>query len=122
MLPGDWFLLIAGALTVLTLVPLILMGGPAEKAVVKRDGVVLAELPLDAARQIRVEGALANEGATVIETRPGAARVASDPGPRQYCVQQGWLTRSGAIAICAPSHISLQLIGHGEAAVDTLAY
>ena len=28
-------------------------------------------------------------------------RVASDPGPRQYCVRQGWLATPNAVAICA---------------------
>lgn len=118
MRPGDWFTLAACAALVAALVPFALSRGPAEKALVKRDGTVIAELPLDAARRITVEGAI---GPTVIETRPGSARVASDPGPRQYCVLQGWLRRAGAIAICAPSHISLQLAGR-DSRVDSLAY
>ncbi|MFZ5504233.1 MAG: NusG domain II-containing protein, partial [Pseudomonadota bacterium] len=52
---------------------------------------------------------------------PGRARVAADPGPRQYCVHQGWLTRAGAVAVCAPSHISLQLAGP-DSAQDTVAF
>jgi hypothetical protein len=51
----------------------------------------------------------------VIEVQPGRARVLSDPGPRQYCVQQGWLTRANAVAICAPNHVTLQLSGRGGA-------
>jgi hypothetical protein len=76
--------------------------------VVRRDGVVVAELPLTQARRIEVAGAL---GTSVIEVQPGRARVAADPGPRQYCVRQGWLTQPNAIAICAPSHISLSIAG-----------
>lgn len=118
MRAGDWLTLAASVALVAALVPFALSRGPAEKALVKRDGTVLAELPLDAARTITVDGAI---GPTVIETRPGAARVASDPGPRQYCVQQGWLARAGAVAICAPSHITLQLTGRDDR-VDSLAY
>jgi hypothetical protein len=47
--------------------------------------------------------------------------VASDPGPRQYCVRQGWLTRPNSIAICAPNQVSLMLVG-GQAGYDSLNY
>ena len=57
----------------------------------------------------------------MIEIQPGRARVAADPGPRQYCVKQGWLTRTNAIAICAPNHVSLFLSGR-QAGYDTLNY
>jgi hypothetical protein len=33
-------------------------------------------------------------------------------------VQQGWLTRANAVAICAPNHVSLQLAGRGGAHAD----
>jgi len=48
-------------------------------------------------------------------------RVVSDPGPRQYCVRQGWLERAGEIAICAPNEVSVQVAG-GKAAYDSLSY
>ena len=56
-----------------------------------------------------------------IEIQPGRARVAADPGPRQYCVRQGWLTQAGAVAICAPNEVSLSLSGRG-ADYDSLNY
>ena len=60
-------------------------------------------------------------GVTIIEIQPGRARVASDPGPRQYCVRQGWLTQAGAVAICAPNQVSLSLTGRA-ADYDSLNY
>ena len=71
-------------------------------------GKVVAEVALSTPRFIEVDGPL---GKTRIEVQPGRARVASDPGPRQYCVRQGWLTRGGAVAICAPTMFSLTLTG-----------
>ena len=115
---GDWVALLLAAAGTAALAPLALSGGAAEKAVVRRDGVVVAELPLNAARRVRVDGAL---GVSVIEVQPGRARVASDPGPRQYCVRQGWLTQANAIAICAPNHLSLSIVGQ-TAGHDSLAY
>jgi hypothetical protein len=79
---------------------------------------VFAEYPLDAPHRIYVPGPL---GTTVVEIQPGRARVQSDPGPRQYCVRQGWLHRGGAVAICAPNHVSLMLTGR-QAGYDSLNY
>jgi hypothetical protein len=119
--PGDWAVLLACAAGTAALAPIAFSGGAAEKAVVRRDGVVVAELPLTQARRIEVAGAMGTMGTTVIEVQPGRARVASDPGPRQYCVRQGWLSQPNAIAICAPSHISLSIAGRASSH-DSLAY
>ncbi|MCW5581288.1 MAG: NusG domain II-containing protein [Luteimonas sp.] len=118
MKPGDWAMLLLAAAGTAALAPIAFSGGAAEKAVVRRDGVVVAELPLTQARRIEVAGAL---GISVIEVQPGRARVAADPGPRQYCVRQGWLNRAGAVAICAPNQVSLSLTGRG-ADYDALNY
>lgn len=72
------------------------------------DGRVVAELPLGKSGRYVVNGPI---GTTEIEVQPGRARVVSDPGPRQYCVRQGWLSRPNAVAICAPNHVSLALAG-----------
>ena len=116
--PGDWLVLMLGVALCAYLLPLLWRGGTAEKAVVKSNGEIVAEISLNAARRFEVAGPL---GTTVIEVQPGRARVLSDPGPRQYCVHQGWLTRANAIAICAPNRVSLALVGRGQA-YDTLNY
>lgn len=116
--PGDWLVAGAGLAAVAVSFPLLWRGGPAERAVVKLDGRIVAEVPLTAARRIDVAGPL---GTTVVEVAPGRARVASDPGPRQYCVRQGWLTRPNAVAICAPNHVSLALTGR-RPGYDSLNY
>jgi hypothetical protein len=116
--PGDWLVVLAGVATVAASVPLLWRSGTADLAVVKRDGAVVAELPMTQSRKLDVAGPL---GTTVIEVQPGRARVAADPGPRQYCVLQGWLTRPNSIAICAPNHVSLQLVGR-EGGYDSLNY
>jgi hypothetical protein len=118
MRPGDWLSLVLAAALVAALVPVALRGGKAERVVVKAKGRVVAELPLTAARSLEVAGPL---GSTRIEVQPGRARIASDPGPRQYCVRQGWLTRPNSIAICAPNQVSLMLVG-GDAGYDSLSY
>ncbi len=116
--PGDWLMLTLCAAFAAALLPLALKAGAVDRAVVKRAGQVIAEFPLTAKRSIEVPGPL---GVTRIEIQPGRARVASDPGPRQYCVRQGWLTRPNAIAICAPNQVSLALVGR-DPAYDSLNY
>lgn len=116
--PGDWLSILLCLLLVATSFPLLWRGGTAEAVVVRRDGQAVARLPLTMSKKIVVAGAL---GDTVVEVQPGRARVLSDPGPRQYCVRQGWLSRPGAVAICAPNHVSLTLTGR-NASHDTLTY
>ena len=118
--PGDWFLLAGAAILVGASFPAFWRGGAPDRALVKRDGRLVTELALSQPRRYEVAGEI---GTTVIEVLPGRARIASDPGPRQYCVQQGWLTRAGAVAICAPNHVTLQLAGRGgDTTHDTISY
>jgi hypothetical protein len=115
---GDWLVVLVAALVVAASFPLLWRGGPADRAVVRLDGRVVAEYPLTAAKRIEVVGPL---GTTVVQIEPGRARVLADPGPRQYCVRQGWLTQANAIAICAPNHVSLALAGR-QPGYDSLNY
>lgn len=116
--PGDWLVAAVGAGLVALSFPLAWQAGVAEKAVVKRGGEVFAELDLGRDRSIEVPGPL---GTTTIAVERRRVRVVSDPGPRQYCVRQGWLARPGEIAICAPSQISVQIKGSRDA-YDSLNY
>ncbi|WP_284155400.1 NusG domain II-containing protein [Sulfuricystis multivorans] len=118
MRSGDWLTVALGTLLVMSAFALAWTGGRPERAVIRVEGKVVAEFPLDAPRRFSARGPL---GETVIEIAPGRARVLSDPGPRQYCVQQGWLIRPNAIAICAPNHVSLSLSGR-EPNHDSLNY
>lgn len=116
--PGDYIVLLLGAAATAVSATVLWSGDTPSKAVVRLRGETVASLPLNQAQHYAVRGPL---GLTQIEIQPGRARVAADPGPRQYCVKQGWLTRSGAAAICAPNEITLQLEGR-NAAYDSLTY
>ena len=118
MRPGDWLVVGAGAAVCAVLAPLVWTGGRADKALIRSDGKVFAEIDLAARKTVRVPGPL---GTTVIAVETGRARVVSDPGPRQYCVRQGWLMRPGEIAICAPNRVSLQIAGRTKV-YDSLSY
>lgn len=116
--PGDWLLLLAVVAATAAAFPLLWQGGLGDRAVIRQGGQVFAEFDLAAHHEVQVPGPL---GITVVTIEPGRARVASDPGFRQYCVRQGWLTRAGEIAICAPNQVSLSISGRNHA-YDSLAY
>lgn len=116
--PGDVLVLLAGIAGWVTLTASLWQSGPAAQAQVRRDGVLVAAYALNEDRTVTVAGPI---GTTIIRIESGRARVVSDPGPRQYCVRQGWLTRPGEMALCAPNHISLTLTG-GQPAYESMAY
>ena len=116
--PGDWLVMAGGAALVGLTLPMLWQGGFAERAIIRQDGHVFAEFELGSRRDVAVPGPL---GITLVAIESGRARVVADPGPRQYCVRQGWLARPGEIAICAPNRVSLQIAGRTKA-YDSLSY
>jgi hypothetical protein len=116
--PGDWLTLLAGAILVGLSVPYLWHGGLAERAVIRQEGKIFADVDLRSRQQFHVDGPL---GSTLIAIEPGRARIVADPGPRQYCVRQGWLSRPGEIAICAPNRVSLQITGRTRV-YDSISY
>lgn len=116
--PGDVAVALAGLALCVYSALTLWQGGAPDGAVVRAGGKVVAELDLTRVQVLDVPGPL---GTTRVEVEPGRARIAADPGPRQYCVRQGWLSRAGAVAICAPNQVSLTLTGRG-ADYDSLNY
>lgn len=113
---GDYLVIAAGLVAVAALADRFWRGGPAAKAQIRANGDIVIEVDLAISKEFRIAGPL---GETVVEIDQGRARVKSDPGPRQYCVQQGWLSRAGDVAICAPNRVSLSVAG---ADLDSTAY
>lgn len=116
--PGDWLIIVVGLASCVAAFPLAWQAGQPEKAIVRQAGSVFAELDLSRNRRIEVPGPL---GTTIIVVENSRVRVVSDPGPRQYCVHQGWLRRPGEIAICAPNQVSVQVVG-GRGVYDSISY
>lgn len=116
--PGDYLVVALAGMLTASLFPLFWRSGPPERAVIRAGGQVFAEVDLAVRKTLTVPGPL---GDTLVRIEPGRARVLADPSPRQYCVLQGWLTRSGDIALCAPNRVSLQILGR-NATYDSLAY
>ncbi len=86
--------------------------------VVRVQGKVMVRAALERDADYAVPGAL---GVSRIEVRQGRARVAADPGLKQICVKQGWVSRAGEAALCLANQVSLE-IGGADKAFDSIAY
>ncbi len=116
--PGDWMTLLLGSICVVLLTLNLWSGDLADKAIIRSGGKIFSEVPLSRDQQIEVPGRL---GISIIRIQQRKARIASDPGPRQYCVRQGWLQQAGEIALCLPNQVSLELTGSRKK-YDSLNY
>ena len=88
------------------------------KLQIRQGDSIYATLSLDQERTLDILGPLGNSRIIV---HHGQVRFASSPCPNQYCVHQGWLSRSGQVAICLPNQVSLELIG-SKKPYDSLNY
>jgi hypothetical protein len=116
--PGDWVVLLIGMLFTVWLAGVVWQSGAADKVIIRSGGKTFREVSLMRDQTIDVPGPL---GVSVITIRNRQARVVSDPGPRQYCVLQGWLKHAGEAAICLPNQVSLELSG-ARKIYDSLNY
>ena len=116
--PGDWIVVLLGMVFTVWLAEAVWQGGTADKVIIRSGGKTFREVSLMRNQTIDVPGPL---GVSVITIRNRQARVASDPGPRQYCVLQGWLKHAGEAAICLPNQVSLELSG-ARKIYDSLNY
>ena len=116
--PGDWLILLAGVMVVTWLAGTFWFGAPGQRLIIKRGGQLFLETSLIQPRIIDVSGPL---GTTRVQIAAQRARVLSDPGPRQLCVHQGWLSHAGEAAICLPNQVSVEIAGRVKA-YDSLNY
>jgi len=115
---GDWLMVLLGLLLVVWLMQHFWLTAPADHVVVRQGGHVFCQSTLLTDRDIRVPGPL---GVTQIQIRHHRVRVVSDPGPRQLCVREGWISRAGEAAICLPNQVSVEIIGL-QRDYDSLSY
>lgn len=115
---GDYVLLSAATALVVALFQTGLTGEAGDRLVVRTQGRVVAELPLSASRTVEVAGSL---GHSTIEISEGKVRVVGDPGPRQLCVKQGWISRAGESLLCLANQVTLEIPARAGG-IDTLSY
>lgn len=115
---GDWLVAFIGLAIIAISIPFVWQSGDAETVIIKKGGEIVERLPLSRNKLLVLQGPL---GTTQIQIKDKKVRVLSDPGIHQYCVKQGWLSRNGEIAICAPTQISVQIGGSGKG-YDSISY
>ena len=115
---GDWLTMSAGCIVVVLLTLELWNGGLADKVVIKSRGKLFREVSLSRNQRIEVPGSM---GISLVAIENRKVRIASDPGPRQYCVRQGWLKQAGEIALCLPNQVSVELVGSHKS-YDSLNY
>ena len=115
---GDWLTMSAGCIVVALLTLELWNGGLADKVVIKSRGKLFREVSLSRNQRIEVPGSM---GISLVAIENRKVRIASDPGPRQYCVRQGWLKQAGEIALCLPNQVSVELVGSHKS-YDSLNY
>lgn len=116
---GDWLVLGVGVV----FIGLIIQHNwfqqtVAERLLIKQGGAVFLNVPLTHDFIVNVPGPL---GITKIELNHRRARVQSDPGPRQLCVHQSWISHAGQVAICLPNQVSMEITG-AQNQYDSLNY
>lgn len=116
--PGDWLITGLAILLLALLVRLCWSDGAADVVLVRANGQPFAELSLHVPQRVVVPGPL---GPTEIEIAGQGVRVARDPSPRQLCVNQGWLSQAGQVALCLPNRVSIEVLGR-DWQHDSLAY
>lgn len=119
--PGDGLVILGGAAICVLAFVQFWSSASVERAVIHQGGNVVAEFKLGPGMPSRLHAVNGPLGTTVIEIDGLRARVRSDPGARQLCVHQGWLTQANAVALCAPNQVSLQLLAR-QPGYDSLHY
>ena len=118
LLPGDWFIIVAGLMLVAVLFATLWQGGHAAKLRIRQGDRIYATLSLAQQRTLDIHGPL---GISRIVIDNGRVRFEKSPCTNQYCVHQGWLSYAGEAAICLPNQVSLELLG-SKKAYDSLNY
>lgn len=116
--PGDLPVLALAALLVAGLFFNAWTKPAGSTLIVHAQGKVMVRTTLARDGDYEVPGAL---GISRIEVRQGRARVSADPGPRQICVRQGWVSRAGETALCLANEVSLE-IGGAARPFDSINY
>ncbi|MBU0594384.1 MAG: NusG domain II-containing protein [Pseudomonadota bacterium] len=115
---GDWLTVLAGMLLIIYLFLTLWGGDRGTSLIIRSGGKIVTETDLTRNRDFEISGPL---GTTLVTVNNHRVRVARDPSPRQYCVQQGWLSRAGEAALCLPNQVSVELLGAARS-YDSLSY
>ncbi len=115
---GDWLVIAASTLAVIVMFQQFWSFAPASQLKIRQGNQIIGTYDLNQKRELHIKGAI---GESIIVINNGQARFKQSPCPNQYCVNQGWLSHAGQVAICLPNEVSLQLMG-AKNTYDSLNY
>lgn len=115
---GDCLIIGISIFAILYLFQTLWTHAPASRLQIRQADKIVGTYDLNQTRELHIHGPL---GDSHISIAQGKARFKQSPCTNQYCVHQGWLSRSGQVAICLPNQVSLQLIGENKP-YDSLNY
>ncbi len=87
----------------------LVSGGAGNSVVIRMDGRVLAELPLDAETEYSAVGEYTN----IFKISGGKLWVEHTDCPSGQCARAGAISAAGASIVCAPNHVSATITGGG---------
>lgn len=116
--PGDLLVLVSAGLLTSALFLHAWSKPAGDTLLVRAQGKLMVRAALDRDADYAVPGSL---GLSRIEVRQGRVRVTADPGPKQICVQQGWVSRAGEALLCLANQVSVE-VGGGARPFDSINY
>ena len=115
---GDWLVIITCLIIIIFLFQTLWIREPASQLKIRLADKIIGTYDLNQTRELHIHGPI---GEAIISIQQGKVRFKHSPCTNQYCVHQGWLSRTGQVAICLPNQISLQLVG-AKTPYDSLNY
>lgn len=115
------FILI-GIILVIAVVALVYMNivkVTGDKVIVKVDGKVYKELPLDKDTSLEIEGV--NGGTNLLVIKDGQADMVDASCPDKLCIHQKNILKTGETIICLPNKVIIEIQSDKESDLDAVA-
>ncbi|GAA4653911.1 NusG domain II-containing protein [Anaerocolumna aminovalerica] len=87
--------------------------------IVKVDGEVYKEFPLDVDATYEIKGA--NGGTNLLVIKDGYADITEASCPDEVCVVQPKINKSGETIVCLPNKVIIEINGENQSELDAIA-
>ena len=116
----DKIVIVALVLLSLAAYPIIRLYGVEKGAILEIEsmGKPYAVVEMDRRKTVTIPGAL---GDSVIEVDENGARFIETAGPDKTCIEQGYITDAGEMAVCVPNRVLIRVVGKGDIDTDFIS-
>lgn len=117
---ADKILIVALVLLSLAAYPIIRLHDGEKGAMLEIEsmGNPYAVVEMNRRKTVTIPGAL---GDSVIEIDESGARFIETAGPDKTCIEQGYITDAGEMAVCVPNRVLIRVIGKGDINTDFIS-